>query len=107
MTPNSYYSVHWKPLFTAGPVQYRHPHVLRHTYATDMLSMGKSDVYVKEQMGHASINITVDLYGQWIRNWSNHEVDDLDRKQTAGFRKVPSGFRTEKNGLTLYDGRRE
>ncbi len=107
MTPNSYYSVHWKPLFAGvggGVVHYRHPHVLRHTYATDMLSIGKSDVYVKEQLGHASIKITVDLYGQWIRNWSNHEVDDLDQKQTAGLRKVPSWFRTEKNGLTLYPG---
>ena len=86
MTPNSYYSVHWRPLFAGESVPYRHPHVLRHTYATDMLSIGKSAVYVKEQLGHASIKITVDWYGQWIRNWSSKEVDDLDRKQTAGLR---------------------
>jgi hypothetical protein len=27
MTPNSYYSVHWRPLFASGVAPYRHPHV--------------------------------------------------------------------------------
>ena len=35
-------------------------HDLRHTFASLLLQHGESVVYVKEQLGHASIQITVD-----------------------------------------------
>lgn len=38
-------------------------HDLRHTFASLLLPQGESLVYVKEQMGHSSIQVTVDLYG--------------------------------------------
>ena len=38
-------------------------HDLRHTFASLLLQQGESIVYVKEQLGHASIQITVDTYG--------------------------------------------
>jgi len=41
-------------------------HDLRHTYASLMLQNGESVTYVKEQMGHHSIQVTVDLYGHLI-----------------------------------------
>lgn len=41
----------------------RHPHELRHTYATIMLLANQSPAYVKEQLGHYSIQMTVDTYG--------------------------------------------
>jgi integrase len=41
-------------------------HDLRHTYASLMLQQGESITYVKEQMGHHSIQVTVDLYGHLI-----------------------------------------
>jgi len=44
----------------------RNPHDLRHTYATVLLMAHISPVYVKEQLGHSSIEITVDTYGHWI-----------------------------------------
>jgi integrase len=36
-------------------------HDLRHTFASLLLRQGESIVYVKEQLGHASIQITVDV----------------------------------------------
>ena len=51
MTPKSFYPTHWKPLFDAV-IAYRYPHVLRHTYATQLLWQGQSPVFVKEQLGH-------------------------------------------------------
>ena len=45
----------------------RNPHDLRHTYATNLLMSNISPVYVKEQLGHSSIEITVDIYGHWIQ----------------------------------------
>ena len=38
-------------------------HDLRHTLASLLLQNGESPVYVKEQMGHSSIQVTVDLCG--------------------------------------------
>jgi integrase len=43
-----------------------HPHSLRHTYASILLMSGTSPKYVQEQLGHASIAITCDVYGHWI-----------------------------------------
>lgn len=39
------------------------PHCLRHTYASLMLQQGESPAYVQRQLGHASIQLTVDTYG--------------------------------------------
>jgi len=42
------------------------PHGLRHTFASLLLQEGESPHYVKEQLGHASITLTVDTYGKWF-----------------------------------------
>lgn len=53
-------------------------HDLRHTFASLALQQGESPVYVKEQMGHSSIAITVDLYGHLIPGGNRQAVDRLD-----------------------------
>lgn len=53
-------------------------HDTRHTYASLLLSEGISPVYVKEQLGHSSIQITVDIYGTWIPNSNRTAVNQLD-----------------------------
>ena len=53
-------------------------HDLRHTFASLLLQQGESPVYVKEQMGHSSIQVTVDLYGHLIRGGNIQAVDRLD-----------------------------
>ena len=53
-------------------------HDLRHTYASQLLSLGESVVYVKEQLGHHSIQLTVDTYGHWIPTEGKAGVNKLD-----------------------------
>ena len=53
-------------------------HDLRHTFASLLLQQGESIVYVKEQLGHASIQITVDTYGHLIPGANRAAVDRLD-----------------------------
>jgi integrase len=38
-------------------------HGLRHTYASLLIAQGEHPKYIQAQMGHASINITMDVYG--------------------------------------------
>ena len=51
---------------------------MRHTFASLLLQQGESPVYVKEQMGHSSIQVTVDLYGYLIPGGNKQAVDRLD-----------------------------
>jgi len=53
-------------------------HDLRHTYASLLLSKGESPVYVKEQLGHHSIQMTVDIYGHPIPSSNRQAVNKLD-----------------------------
>jgi len=52
----------------AGLAGHFSPHCLRHTFACILLSEDGSLIqYVQQQLGHASITMTVDLYGKWLR----------------------------------------
>jgi integrase len=42
-------------------------HSFRHTFARIALEGGAEITWVKEQLGHSSITLTVDLYGHWSR----------------------------------------
>ena len=55
-------------------------HDFRHTFASLLLQQGESLVYVKEQMGHSSIQVTVDLYGHLIPGGNKRAVDRLDSR---------------------------
>ena len=57
-------------------------HDLRHTFASLLLANAESLVYVKEQLGYHSIQITVDTYGHLIPGASKAVVDKLDTATT-------------------------
>jgi len=53
-------------------------HDLRHTFASLLIQQGESLVYVKQQMGHHSIRVTVDTYGHLVPGGNRAAVDRLD-----------------------------
>jgi integrase len=53
-------------------------HDLRHSFASLLLQNGESPTYVKEQMGHSSIKVTVDIYGHLVPGGNRQAVDKLD-----------------------------
>ena len=84
-------------------------HDLRHTFGSLLIQDGASLAYVKEQMGHSSIQITVDTYGHLIPGANVSWVDRLDiqtdSQQTATGQQLRPGTslrgpspRSEKTG---------
>jgi len=69
----------WKPLLKAAGLPYRWVHATRHTFATRMIMGGANLVYVQKQLGHSSIQITVDLYTHWIDRSERKTVLEVDR----------------------------
>lgn len=63
---------------TAGLPLHFSPHCLRHTYSSLLISGGVNPIYVQRQLGHASIKLTVDLYGKWLPMEHKAAVDRLD-----------------------------
>lgn len=53
-------------------------HDLRHTYATHLIQAGESLAYIRDQLGHHSINVTVDIYGHLVPGGNRSAVDKLD-----------------------------
>jgi integrase len=54
------------------------PHCLRHRFASLLLQQGESPAYVQRQLGHASIDLTVDTYGKWLPMGNKAAVNRLD-----------------------------
>lgn len=66
-------------------------HGLRHTYAALLIAAGHNPKYLQHQMGHGSVQITLDLYG--------HLYDEANReaaKKTEAFYKTESKKAVEK-----------
>jgi len=52
-------------------------HDVRHTYASILLSAGAPVIYVKDQLGHSSIQMTVDVYGHYMKATGEKWLDRL------------------------------
>ena len=69
---------HYHPVMKRAGLKRRRPHDLRHTFASLLLHRGAPPNYVQQQMGHASIELTMDLYGHLYREANAHRyVDEL------------------------------
>jgi hypothetical protein len=53
-------------------------HDLRHTFGSLLIQRGVSPAYVQKQMGHKSIQVTIDVYGHLIPGENVAWIDTLD-----------------------------
>ena len=73
----------FKRILTKAGIREMRFHDIRHTYASLLLGNGESPVYVKEQLGHSSIQMTVDIYGHLIPGSNRQAVNRLDTQPSA------------------------
>ena len=52
-------------------------HDLRHTYASLLIQNGESLAYVRDQLGHSTIKLTVDIYGHLVPGANRQAVNKL------------------------------
>jgi integrase len=67
-------------------------HDLRHTFASLHISQCESLAYVKEQLGHYSIQITVDIYGHLVPGANREAADRLLLVQQPATYPQPEAF---------------
>jgi integrase len=53
-------------------------HDLRHSFASLLIQAGESLAYIRDQLGHHSIKVTVDIYGHLVPGGNKAAVDRLD-----------------------------
>jgi integrase len=82
-------------------------HDLRHSFASLLLQQGESPVYVKEQLGHSSIQITVDCYGHLIPDGNKQAVDRLDTPIARSVFETESATPAQPSREAEWTGRRD
>ena len=80
MKPDNIAPRYMEPALERAGLRHFRFHDLRHTFGSLLIQDGASLTYVKEQMGHSSIQITVDTYGHLIPGADIAWVDRLDSK---------------------------
>jgi integrase len=77
-------------------------HDLRHTYASLLIAQGESLAYVRDQLGHSSIQVTVDVYGHLVPGSNRSAVDRLDDPYLVAPQWHPEAPEAEKKGQESF-----
>ncbi len=81
--PENFRNRVWPKILEKAKMRKIRIHDLRHTYASLLIQQAESLAYVKEQMGHHSIQVTVDIYGHLVPGGNKAAVDRLDEPANA------------------------
>jgi integrase len=73
----------WTRLLTRAGLRHIRIHDLRHTYASSQLQAGESIQYVRQQLRHSTIKLTVDLYGHLIPGKGRAAVARLEERTST------------------------
>jgi len=105
LDPDNLYHRLFIPALTKAGIRKIRLHDLRHTFGSLLIQQGASLTYVKDQLGHASIQMTVDIYGHLIPGADVSFVDRLDEKpkkvETAPQPSATPAQPREKSGTAI------
>lgn len=78
-------------------------HNLRHTYASLLIAQGEHPKYIQSQLGHSSINVTMDIYGHLMETVNQKAASRLG-KAVLGSEEKRQNHREEENAVSLENG---
>jgi integrase len=81
----------WAPALAAAKLRHVTMHSLRHTFASLLIAQGENPKYISEQMGHASINITMDRYGHLFPSTKRQAPARLEAQLAAAREQANAG----------------
>jgi integrase len=87
---------HFEPALRRAGLRKIRFHDLRHTYASLLIDQGEHPKYIQAQMGHSSINVTMDTYGHLMKTVNQESARRLDLtifKENGDFLETFSGER--------------
>ena len=79
MAPDNFSRRDWVRALRRSKLQRIRFHDLRHTYASLLIAQGAHPKYIQVQLGHASIQTTLDRYGHLMPEMHEAEARKLDR----------------------------
>lgn len=79
-----FYRTYFKPAAAAIGLPDLRFHDLRHTYAALLIAHGANPLAVQQRLGHASIEVTLNVYGHLFPHLDQQVTDALDRAWVAG-----------------------
>ena len=114
LDPRNLYNHYFLPALEHAGLRRFRLHDLRYTFGSLLIQDGASLAYVKEQMGHSSIQVTVDTYGHLIPGADVKWSDRLDSRQqlnnhlqprrNQNLSAKPATYRKLLNGLVGPEG---
>jgi integrase len=79
LDPDSFSNRDWARVLRRSDLQRIRFHDLRHRYTSLLIAQGAHPKYIQAQLGHASIQTTLDRYGHLMREMHQAEARKLDR----------------------------
>ncbi len=90
LNPDNLFNRYFMPSVEHAGLRRFRLHDLRHTYGSLLIQDGASLAYVKEEMGHSSIQVTVDIYGHLIPGANIAWADRLEFKTSPQQNATPA-----------------
>ena len=69
---------HFTKALEAAEIEKIRFHDLRHTYASLLIEQGENIKYIKEQLGHASPTVTLNVYAHLMKKTNQEAAKELE-----------------------------
>ncbi|HCM1954476.1 TPA: DUF3596 domain-containing protein [Salmonella enterica subsp. salamae serovar 9,46:z4,z24:z39:z42] len=79
----------WESAMRRAGLRYRKAYQSRHTYACWSLAVGANPNFIAAQMGHANAQMVYTVYGAWMADNNQSQVDILNEKLASFAPRVP------------------
>ncbi len=79
----------WDSALRRAGIRHRKAYQSRHTYACWSLAAGANPNFIAQQMGHASAQMVYQVYGSWMAENNNDQINLLNQKLTELAPSVP------------------